>query len=159
MNRVAIVVFATMMPIVNGGVQEEERRDQFVGCYKLELGRWTRFWILPAKVARHNQVPPSTFRLRPQQIEPHYFRVEPSTIINGAPSRLNGWGIDPHASHSIYITWTDGFTGVTLHLQEDGTELRGHATAYTDARGLLPFPSAPAVGRRIACESGGTPGK
>ncbi len=158
MNCVSVLVFLTMTPIVNGYAQEEERRDRFVGCYKLELGRWTRFWIFGAGVAR-NQVPPSTFRLRAERVEPKSFRVEPSTIINSAPSRLDGWGIDPHSSHSVYITWSDGFTGVTLHLEEDSTELRGHATAYTDARGLLPFPSAPAIARRIPCASLGTRGE
>ena len=132
-----------------------ERADAFAGCYHLELGRWTRLWIFSATPAPY-QIPPSAFQLETHPVDsatPNRFRVRPNRIVAGTPSRLDGWVLAPDGSKSLYITWTDGFTGVSLHLEPDGNSLRGRATAYTDAPGLLPFPSARAVAVRVACEN------
>jgi hypothetical protein len=154
-NCVAVVAFTSGIVASRTDASASERSEAFRGCYRLELGRWTRFWIFPAQVARY-QVPPSTFHLDDNPVDsldPDHFRVKPNTMIADKPSRLDGWSLGPNGSRSVVITWTDGFTGVTLRLESDGAKLRGHATAYTDAPSLLPFPTAPAVAERITCET------
>jgi hypothetical protein len=136
----------------------DERVDGFAGCYHLELGRWTRLWIFPATPAAY-QIPPAAFQLDRTPADPGepdrlQIRLRSNTLINRKPSRLDGWTLAPDGSNAVYITWTDGFTGVSLHLKPEraGGRLEGVATAFTDARGLLPFPSARAVAVRGACE-------
>lgn len=136
-------------------VLRDERADAFAGCYHLQLGRWTRLWIFSA-TPDAGQIPPAAFQLDRSPVDPAdplWLQIRPNTIIDGEASRLDGWTLAPDGSNAIYITWTDGFTGVSLHLHPEGTRLRGKATAYTDAPGLLPFPSARAVAVRAACET------
>ena len=136
--------------------RRDERADGFAGCYHLELGRWTRLWVFPATPAAY-QIPPVAFQLDRTPAEhgdPQRLQIRPNRLINGKASRLDGWTLAPDGSNAVYITWTDGFTGVSLHLKPErtGGRLEGVATAFTDARGLLPFPSARAVAVRGGCE-------
>jgi hypothetical protein len=154
MNFVFILVLLTRFGIVwapellgNG------RAEAFAGCYRLELGRWSRLWIFPATPLA-GQIPPAEFQLSSRPVDlPNRFRISPNTTIHGAPSRLDSWTVTSGQSNTVDITWTDGFTGVSLHLKSETGRLRGFATAYSDASGLLPFPSARAVAFRVACES------
>jgi hypothetical protein len=118
----------------------------------LELGRWTRFWILPANPDA-DQIPPDTFQLETRPADPvipNRFRIRPHTKRKA--SRLDNWGVATDGSNVLYVTWTDGFVGVSLELKHARDRLVGHATAFTDAH-VLPFPSARAVAVRVACEN------
>jgi hypothetical protein len=152
-----------LMPVVLVGfvliggpdVLGDERTDGFAGCYHLELGRWTTLWIFPTTPSA-NQIPPSAFRLDRTPVDPadpNRFQISPNTIVADRPSRLDGWVLASDGSNTVWITWTDGFTGVSLQLKPEKDRLRGLATAFTDARGLLPFPTAHAVAIRAACDS------
>lgn len=136
-------------------VLRDARADAFAGCYHLHLGRWRRLWIFSA-TPDARQIPPAAFQLDRSPVDPAdplRLQIRPNTIIAGEASRLDGWMLAPDGSNAIYLTWTDGFTGVSLHLKPEGTRLRGKATAYTDAPGLLPFPSARAEAARASCET------
>jgi len=154
-----VTLFAVACSVLNsaGDARRDERADLFVGCYNLELGRWTKLWLFPATPAVH-QIPPVAFQLDRtpvDQREPDRLQIRPNRLINGKASRLDSWILAPDGSNAVYITWTDGFTGVSLHLKPErtGKRLEGAATAFTDAHGLLPFPSARAVAVRTTCGS------
>ena len=137
--------------------RRDERADAFVGCYNLDLGRWTRLWFFPATPAVY-QIPPAAFQLDRTPVDhadPDRLQIRPHRLVNGRASRLDGWTLAPDGSNAVYIWWTDGFTGVSLHLKPERARKRlaGVATAFTDAHGLLPFPSARAVAVHAACES------
>jgi len=157
--KIIFILFAVACSVSNsaGDGWRDDRADLFVGCYKLELGRWTRLWLFPATPAVH-QIPPAAFQLDGtpvNQREPDRLQIRPNQSINRKASRLDGWILAPDGSNAVYINWTDGFTGVSLHLKPErtGKRLEGAATAFTDAHGLLPFPSARAVAVRTTCGS------
>lgn len=157
--KLMVILCAVACSVLNaaGDERRDERADLFVGCYNLELGRWTRLWLFPATPADY-QIPPAAFQLDrtpADQREPDRLQIRPNRLINRRASRLDGWILAPDGSNAVYIVWTDGFTGVSLHLKPERTRkrLEGAATAFTDARGLLPFPSARAVAVRTTCGS------
>lgn len=52
----------------------------------------------------------------------------------------------------VTLTWSDGFTGVTLPLRISGDTLRGIATTFSDEMGS-PTASAVVTGVRVTCGS------
>lgn len=90
----------------------------FAGCYHLELGRWTRLWIFTA-TPMPNQIPPAAFQLDRSPVgpaDPNLLRISPNRIVARKPSQLDGWVLASDGSNTVSITWTDGFTGVSLQL-------------------------------------------
>jgi hypothetical protein len=60
-------------------------------------------------------------------------------------------GTEAWQSRRVTITWSTGFSGVSLHLQADGDRLRGHAKVFDDVIELIPAARARAVAVRTAC--------
>jgi hypothetical protein len=56
------------------------------------------------------------------------------------------------SSNQIELIWTDGFTGITVELEEKSNELRGWAHPHFDAVPLIPR-IARATAQRIPCDS------
>jgi hypothetical protein len=150
----SLAVIAGLVSAQTTGVPAKEGPSAFAGCYRLELGRWTRFWILPA-TPDAAQIPPDAFQLDTEpadRVIPNAFRIHPNT--KRRTSHLDNWGFSTDDSDALYVTWTDGFVGVSLELKHAGDRLVGHATAFTDAH-VFPFPSARAIAVRVACETTG----
>jgi hypothetical protein len=151
MKMVQIVVLAgsvlTWIPVA------DELTRSFVGCYQLELGRWTRFGIFPA-TPLPDQIPPTLFELKADPIdaaEPTRFTITPQRIVRGRPALLDGWALSKDEPHSVVVRWSNGFSGVSLQLKAEGEMLRGRAKAFTDVIVPWPSPSARVVAVRKAC--------
>lgn len=141
---------STMWPSTAAG---DERTGSFPGCYQLELGRWTTLGVFPATPAP-SQIPPSTFELGVEPIgrtSSVRFRIEPT--VDRTPGVLDSWAPEPGEPRAVTITWSNGFSGVSLHLKGDGDRFRGHAKVFTDAIDWIPNARARAVAVRTPCRN------
>ncbi len=123
----------------------------FAGCYELKLGRW---W--PWSFGGDNEfvTPPSKIELLPVQgtegFEKDEFlirRIPPAQVNTIGRRRASFWQV--RSKNDVELTWTTGFSGVTLNLSKHGDDLRGWAHPFFD------FPTSPCImhvtAQRIPC--------
>jgi hypothetical protein len=152
MKPVQVVLLVSALLIWKPAVAGDERTAPFPGCYQLDLGRWRTLWVFPATPAP-NQVPPPTFELGVEPIGRAGlvgFRIEPNP--HRPAGLLDSWAPEPGEPDAVTIRWSNGFSGVSLHLKADGGDrLRGHAKVFTDAIDWIPDARARAFAVRKSC--------
>jgi hypothetical protein len=130
----------------------EPRGLAFVGCYELRLGRW---WPWSFGGDTIFVTPPRRIRLLPSRgtngFEEDQFliRAIPDTKAS-IPARGGASFWQPKSDEQVDLVWTDGFTGVTLSLEEQGNELHGWAHPHFDAPHFIPRIER-VKARKIAC--------
>jgi hypothetical protein len=132
--------------------REQTTVDSFAGCYELTLGRWWP-WGFGSD---------DTFFTPPRRIK---LLTEPGTkgweekglllraLPDPAPTRTGRrgpsyWNV--LSPNQIELTWTDGFTGITIKLNRTGNELRGWVHPHSDAAMFIHH-SAHVTARLIYC--------
>jgi hypothetical protein len=154
----ALVVFpAETLPQEDKAVtnpQTQAAPQAFVGCYDLKLGRW---WPWGFGEDSPYVTPPSRIRLLPlrgeEGFEQNGFLLRAISPRKGAPSgrgRPSYW--QAKSNNQIELIWTNGFTGITLELEEKGKELRGWAHPHFDVVPVIPR-IARVTAQRISCEA------
>lgn len=134
----------------NGPVQPDQRINAFTGCYELKMGRW---WPWGFGEDDMFATPPSRIKLLPEQgtrgFEKNGLVIREMTRKSGDLRRSSFWRVE--SSDQIDLTWTTGFSGVTLELKGKGSDMRGWAHPFWD------FPRLPRIARvkahRIACDT------
>jgi hypothetical protein len=121
---------------------------EFVGCYDLALGAWSR----PLGINAAFHTIPITVRLDTAAATRGGRRVSPD-IAYPYPSRFPGTPRWTATEDTAEIVWSNGFQATTLRLARHGTqELRGQAIVGSDANEFgTDLPRAEIVARRIAC--------
>jgi hypothetical protein len=149
-----VVAAAVLLPIacssyVGGRMQSPDPRP-LAGCYALTIGPWA------VTGGAMGLAPPERFRLDtavvPDTMLPYVqFAVEPL----GEPSRSSRHGNPPtwrpHGADSLSAVWFNGFAAGSLTLRLRGDSVTGRADTRSDVVTGNPHPSAPVLGRRIAC--------
>lgn len=126
----------------------------FVGCYDLKLGRW---WPWGFGGDNPFVTPPQRVRLFSERgtegFEQDGFLLraipEPGKSAGGR-GRPSYWLMD--SGNQVSLMWNDGFTGVTLKLEKDSSDLRGWAHPHFDSPHFVPR-TAHVVATRIDCTS------
>ena len=147
-RALSAVVFGVLTASVS--LPRSQQAPTPVGCYRLELGPWSKRSLLPARLDSA-QVPPVAFRLDSAVADtgrPALKRAEPKNprVTSGSPWPM-WYRTGPH---SVDVVWSTGFVGVKLRLVQAGDTLRGVAQTFTDTQ-LLGGPSAVAMAVRIPC--------
>jgi hypothetical protein len=138
--------------VPEASAQPQPTVASFAGCYELTLGRWwpwgfgsdVTFFTPPHRVSLVGE--PGT-----QGFEQNGLLLralpDPTTTRKdrGGPSY---WNVGP--PNEITLTWTDGFTGITINLRRTGKELRGWAHPHSDAPTLVHH-IAHVIARPIDC--------
>ena len=121
---------------------------QFVGCYDLALGAWSR----PLGINAAYHVIPATVRLDTAIAARGGWKVSPD-IAYPHPSRFPGTPRWTATRSTVEITWSNGFQMTALRLSRYGAqELRGQAIVGSDANEFgTDLPRADIVARRITC--------
>lgn len=133
--------------------QSNSQTAPFAGCYDLKLGRW---WPWGFGEDTIFVTPPGRIKLLPEHgtegFEQYGFVIREMTPGKGAAPyrrRYSYWEVK--ATDQIDMTWTTGFSGVTLELKKQGNNLRGWAHPFWD------FPRLSRVARvtaqQIACDA------
>jgi hypothetical protein len=125
---------------------------EFAGCYELMLGRW---WPWSFGGDTILVTPPRRIQLLLTRgtvgFEKDRLLIRPISDIKvpvqgrGGPSY---W--QPKSDTQVDLEWNDGFTGVTLNLEKQGSELYGWAHPHFDAPSFIPRIER-VVARKIAC--------
>ena len=115
-------------------------------CYALAVGPWSG--PFPSGWPEIHQ-PPDTFAITSHSSswDHAYFEVRPGLPV------LKGKGFamwKPISADSLTITWSSGFSGVSLAVVVHSDTLVGVATAFYDVIGPTE-PQAPVKAARIAC--------
>ena len=131
------------------------QRDQtapFVGCYELKLGRW---WPWGYGGDSPFVTPPKRVQLLAERgtegFEQYGFllRATPEQGKSaGGRGRPSYWQVD--SADRVFLIWNDGFTGVTLKLEKDDSDLRGWAHPHFDSPHFIPH-TAHVVAHRVNC--------
>jgi hypothetical protein len=124
----------------------------FAGCYKLTLGRW---WPWGFGSDDTLFTPPHLVKLL---AEPGTKGFEQNGLLlralpdptgtrtgRGGPSY---WNV--RSPNQIDLTWTDGFSGITINLARTGNEFHGWAHPHSDAPTFVHH-SAHVTARRVDC--------
>ena len=120
---------------------------EFVGCYDLALGPWSR----PLGINAAYHAIPATVRLDTAVAARGWWSVTPD-IAYPYPSRFPGTPRWTATQSSVEIMWSNGFQSTALRLARYGTRLRGQAIVASDANEFgTDLPRAEIVARRIAC--------
>ena len=121
---------------------------EFVGCYDLALGAWSR----PLGINAAYHAIPATVRLDTAAATRGGWRVSPD-IPYPYPSRFPGTPRWTATQSTVEVTWSNGFQSTALRLARYGAqELRGQAIVGSDANEFgTDLPRAEIVARRIAC--------
>jgi len=120
------------------GTAQQQRKAEFVkpeniqGCYELTLSAWR-----PNSNLGEDAVfvtPPHGIQLfaekGTQGWESEGYVVKPAPGVEPSIHRGSYWL--PKSSHSIEIVWTTGFSGLSMILSVEGTNLRGEAHSFWD---------------------------
>jgi hypothetical protein len=126
----------------------------FAGCYELKVGRW-RPWGFGSDDTLFT--PPRRVKLL---TEPGIKGFEQNCLLlralpdpsatrtgRGGPSY---WNV--RSPNQIDLTWTDGFTGITINLAGTGNELHGWVHPHSDAPTFIHH-TARVTARRVDCGS------
>ncbi len=132
----------------------ESPTSSFTGCYQVTLGSW---WPWAFGEDTKYVTPPTRIRLLPEQGTKGFkrdgflLRTIPRKEEPPDGSRESSyWQV--RSANQIDLTWTDGFTGVTLKLEKKGDELSGWAHPHFDAFKFVPR-TARVVARPITCDA------
>jgi hypothetical protein len=133
---------------------QPDQTAPFVGCYEFKLGRW---WPWGYGGDSSFVTPPKRVQLLDEPgtegFEQDGFLLrgiaEPGKPVGGR-GRPSYWQVD--SGKQVLLIWNDGFTGVTLKLEEDGSDLRGWAHPHFDSPHFIPH-IAHVVATRIDCTS------
>jgi hypothetical protein len=126
----------------------------FAGCYELTLGRW---W--PWGFGSDNTLfaPPHRVKLLAepgtQGFEQHGLLLRPLPDPTATRTGRRGpsyWNV--RSPNQIDLTWTDGFTGITINLARTGNELHGWVHPHSDAPTFIHH-TARVTARRVDCET------
>lgn len=102
----------------------------FEGCYALRLGRW---WPWGMGEDTRFATPPSEILLTPSKGTEGFEKY--GFVIREIPSAISHrsafW--NSYKDQHLILTWTNGFSGVTLNLVRRGPLLRGWAHAHFDS--------------------------
>ena len=124
---------------------------QFIGCYALTVGPWSR----PLRDSTHYVVPSRVHLDTARAERGPGWKLTPNIQYLGGSS-MRGFPSWSAGGDSVVLTWTNGFTPtvVTLHVRD--SLLVGDAVALTDARyvGEPPRPRAPVSAVRRPCDPG-----
>lgn len=128
--------------------QPQAVKDPLVGCYSLEIGPWDPP-LHPGNAP--SQIPPERIHLSDETGQGPLDRwrtiVRPVLPYGDTPSAY--W--ERAGSDSVQVIWTNGFSGVQLHLRIGSDSLHGTARMSSDKLGGLPDPQAEVVARRTPC--------
>lgn len=156
---VALILFAcslyaapTVAQTEKSPTNQQGQAAPFVGCYELKLGRW---WPWGYGGDSSFVTPPKRVQLLAEPgtegFEQDGFLLrgiaEPSKPVGGR-GRPSYWQVD--SEKQVLLIWNDGFTGVTLKLEKDGSALRGWAHPHSDSPHFVPH-TAHVVATRIDC--------
>jgi hypothetical protein len=135
--------------------QEQPTLSSYAGCYELTLGRWWPWGFGSDDVYF---TPPHRIRLL---TEPGTQGWEKNGLLlralpdptatrkgRGGPSFWN-WSV--RSPKQIDLTWTDGFTGITINLERKGPVLKGWLHTHSDAATFIHH-SAHVTARPVDCE-------
>jgi hypothetical protein len=126
----------------------ESTPGSVAGCYELQLGRW---WPWSLGEDGSFATPPAHIELSLERgkdgFEQNQLVIR--EIPLRTPSRRKSYW-QPRSKHVVDLIWTDGFTGVTLRLTQQGNELRGWAHPHFDSGMLVPR-VARVIARRTSC--------
>lgn len=127
--------------------------ESYTGCYELSMGRWwpwsfgedTKYVTPPNRIELLSQVGIDGF-----EKDRLLIRTVPVQKLRMSGRRsASFWEARP--DNHINLAWIDGFTGVTLTLEKQGSDIRGWAHPHFDAPHLIPR-IAHAKLRRIPCD-------
>lgn len=139
------------------GTWYDEAKDStavagFAGCYELAIGRWIPPYMPGHDDHRHlpRRIHLDTIR-SPAPFERYSLQMRPESFIYDSSRRSTQWL--PTSPEAVQLTWSTGFSGVSMRLRRAGNELRGTALASTDfSFGPLDrAPRASVTARRIEC--------
>jgi hypothetical protein len=113
-----------------------------VGCYEIPSPM-----LVPHELSGDSSFsPPRAFRLRSEHTVPMLHRLV--TWANAGDRRFAGWRLT--GTSELTVFWSDGFTGVTLHLRRRGRgDFAGRAESISDVGG--PQNLGEVVVKRIRC--------
>lgn len=127
--------------------------SSFAGCYELKSGRWWPWGFGDENVY---VTPPNRIQLltergtRGFEKDELLIRTIPRQERPSGSRESSFWSAE--SQNQVLLTWTDGFTGVSLDLAKNGDELSGWAHPHFDAEPLIPR-IAHIAARRITCAS------
>jgi hypothetical protein len=121
----------------------------FGGCYELRLTQWSPSIALGADIAFITPPPRVELTAIPDRTwDPHAFRVTPAAGAAPSVHRRAYWTSD---GRHVDIVWTNGFSGLTMDLEERGPDLIGKAHSFWDFS--RPGQTSDVTATRISCES------
>jgi hypothetical protein len=163
---IAVLLCALILEVIGWGqckkdsqvcsksVPVESPVSLFTGCYQLTLGKW---WPWAFGEDTKFVTPPSRIRLLPEVgtkgFEQNRFllrTLETKEEVASGSRESSYWQV--RSANQIDLTWTDGFTGVTLKLEKKEDELSGWAHPHFDAVKVIPR-TARVVARLFACDA------
>lgn len=114
--------------------------ESYVGCYDLGMGRW---WPWSFGEDAKYVTPPNRIELTRDRgtegwAKGHLLIRFASAQKAGVSGGRGASFWDVHSNGRIALTWTDGFTGVTLKLERNRDDLGGWAYPHLDAGLLIP---------------------
>jgi hypothetical protein len=142
-----LLLFAVIQTVAsephNGGSRSPTNADvtPYTGCYRVILGRW---WPWGYGEEAKYVTPPNSVQLSPERgtegFEKDHLLIRvfpPAATSSTLPGRRGGSFWDVQRNH-VYMTWTSGFTGVTLKLKKHDNQLVGWAHPFFDSWRLVP---------------------
>lgn len=131
---------------------QQDQTAPFVGCYELKLGRW---WPWGYGGDSPFVTPPKRVQLLAErgtegfEQDGFLLRAIPGQGKSaGGRGRPSYWQVD--SEKQVSLMWNDGFTGVTLKLEKDGSDLRGWAHPHFDSPHFIPH-TAHVIAHRLNC--------
>lgn len=126
--------------------------DSFAGCYELTLGRWWP-WGFGSDDAFFT--PPRRIKLLTEPGTKGWEEnglllraLQDSGATKGGRGGPSYWNV--RSQNQIDLTWTDGFTGISIRLSRTGKELRGWVHPHSDAPMFI-YHTAHVTARLIDC--------
>lgn len=121
------------------------------GCYELALSHWEPHLDLGAD--QSFITPPQRVRLStepgPNGIEIRGYLLKPVPADKPSIHRWSFW--KPEADRNVFLVWTTGFSGLTMTLHPEGTDLKGQAKTFWDFGRIEQ--RADVLARKIECQN------
>lgn len=113
--------------------EKSKRKDiaNYIGCYELMLSPWLPdmnlgndeiYITLPKKIELQRQQGKSGF-------EKGKLLLRPVSGTQGSIHQISWW---ERKKNELYLVWTTGRSGLTMHLHPSGSDLRGYAESFWD---------------------------